>query len=263
MKFEVKNRWTGAVQFTADIECDADASVSVKLGLAVKWAVKADAYLADAYLAGANLTGANLTDANLTGANLTDANLTDAYLARANLTDANLADANLARAYLAGANLTDANLTGANLTDANLTDAYLADAYLAGANLARANLADALKVDEKDIPIISGIDAAILKEIEAGGKLDMSSWHGPSNHWCGTTHCRAGWAIHIAGTPGKKLQDRFGPHIAGVLIYQASRPGKRTPHFFASTEDALADIRACAGDKVQDAPDFPGFSDNH
>ena len=108
MQFEVRNRWTGAVMFSAEIECEADASEGVKIGLAVKWAVNT----------GANLARANLTDANLTDANLTDANLAGAYLARANLTDANLTDANL----------TDANLTDANLAGANLTGAILAGA---------------------------------------------------------------------------------------------------------------------------------------
>ena len=67
MKHDVLNRVTGAVQFTADIDCDEGASLSVKLGLSVKWAIKtktslAGANLADAYLAGANLAGANLVD---------------------------------------------------------------------------------------------------------------------------------------------------------------------------------------------------------
>ena len=152
-KFEILNRWTGAVQVTAKITCAPDASVSVKLGLAVRWAVKSDAYLAGAnlaraYLADAYLAGANLADANLAGANLARANLADANLAGANLAGANLADAYLADANLAGAYLADAYLAGANLARANLADAYLAganlaDAYLAGANLARAYLADA------------------------------------------------------------------------------------------------------------------------
>ena len=77
IKFDVLSRFTGAVQFTAEIECDEGASVSVKLGLAVRWAVKAGAYLAGAYLAGADLAGANLAGANLAGA----------YLARAYLID--------------------------------------------------------------------------------------------------------------------------------------------------------------------------------
>ena len=92
-KFEVRNRFTNAVQFTAEISVTPDMTYSVKLGLAVKWAVKADANLADAYLAGANLAGAYLAGANLAGANLARANLARANLARAYLADAYLADA--------------------------------------------------------------------------------------------------------------------------------------------------------------------------
>ena len=55
MQFEIKNRFTGDVQFTAEIECAADAPMSFKLGLAVRVAVKSRAYLS-----GANLSGANL-----------------------------------------------------------------------------------------------------------------------------------------------------------------------------------------------------------
>ena len=60
MKFEVKNRWTDKVQFVADIECDDNASLSVKFGLSVKWAILSGANLRDANLYGANLYGADL-----------------------------------------------------------------------------------------------------------------------------------------------------------------------------------------------------------
>jgi hypothetical protein len=76
--FDVRNRWTGGVQFTAEIECAEDAPFPVKLGLAVRWAIEARAVL----------TGADLTDADLTDADLTDAVLTRAVLTRAVLTDA-------------------------------------------------------------------------------------------------------------------------------------------------------------------------------
>ena len=77
VKFEVKNRFTGTVQFTAEIECADDAPYSIRLGQAVKWAVKTRANLtgadlADAYLADANLADANLADANLAGSNVSD-----------------------------------------------------------------------------------------------------------------------------------------------------------------------------------------------
>jgi uncharacterized protein YjbI with pentapeptide repeats len=148
MKFDILNRFTGAVQFTAEISCAEDVLPSVKLGLAVQWAIKRDAYLSDAnlsgaYLSGANLSGANLRDATLSGAYLRDANLSGAYLRGANLSGANLRDANLSDANLSGANLSGAYLSGANLSGANLSGAYLSGANLSGANLSGAYLRDA------------------------------------------------------------------------------------------------------------------------
>jgi hypothetical protein len=56
---EIKHRETGAVLFSADLPAEHDgASASVRLGVAVKLAVKAGADLADANLAGANLARA-------------------------------------------------------------------------------------------------------------------------------------------------------------------------------------------------------------
>ena len=48
IKCDVLNRWSGKVQFTAEIDCEEGESESVKLGLAVRWAVET----------GANLVGA-------------------------------------------------------------------------------------------------------------------------------------------------------------------------------------------------------------
>ncbi len=155
IKQEILNRFSGEVIFTAEIECAADELPSIKMGLAVKAAVKAGANLADANLARANLADADLAGAYLARAYLARAYLARANLARANLADANLAGANIAEANLAGANLADANLAGANLADANLAranlaDANLAGAYLAGANLAGAYLAEAYLADVKN-----------------------------------------------------------------------------------------------------------------
>ena len=54
MKFDVLNRFTGNVKFTAEIDCEQDTPRSLKLGLAVQWAVKTEA----------NLTEANLTSSD-------------------------------------------------------------------------------------------------------------------------------------------------------------------------------------------------------
>jgi len=203
-------------------------------------------------------------------ANLADANLAGANLADANLADANLADANLAGAYLAGANLAGANLADAYLADANLADAYLADANLSGANLAGARhipdgiektdppepykpartaadfmaRAERFRKRNPEVPVVEALDLKILDAVTSGGALDMSKWHS-----CATTHCRAGWAITLAGEAGKALESKVGPFRAGSLIYSASTG--RVPHFYDTNEGALADIKARAAEQAK------------
>ena len=68
IKFDIMNRFSGDVQFTAEIDCLEDASRSYKIGLSVKWAIKSGADLYRADLSGANLYRAILSEANLYGA---------------------------------------------------------------------------------------------------------------------------------------------------------------------------------------------------
>jgi Pentapeptide repeats (8 copies) len=227
----IKNRFTGASLFECEVPSElAEASAARQLGFAVKEALKARADLAGADLARADLAGADL-----------------------------------AGAYLAGAYLAGANLAGAYLAGAYLADAYLADAYLAGADLAGAYLAGAKDVPETapadcrerqrlraerfrarnpDVPVIPDIDARILSILESGkGKLYMATWH-----QCETTHCRGGWAVTLAGPAGAALEEKYGTQRAAAMIYRASTG--RTPHFFASDERALEDIRQCAAEQV-------------
>ncbi len=101
-RFDVRNRWTNAVQFTAEIECALDALIRVKLGLAVRWG-----YMSGAVLSGADLRGAVLSGAVLRGAVLRGAVLSDADLSGADLRDADLSGADLRGADLSGADLRD------------------------------------------------------------------------------------------------------------------------------------------------------------
>ena len=131
-QFTVRNRWTNAVQFAAEITCAPDASINVKLGLAVKWgaANKAD-------LRGADLRWADLRGADLRGA----------YLRGADLRGADLSEADLSEADLLGAYLSEADLRGAYLREADLSGAYLRGAYLRGADLRGADLRGADRID--------------------------------------------------------------------------------------------------------------------
>jgi uncharacterized protein YjbI with pentapeptide repeats len=118
-KIQIKHRDDDSrVLFECEVSADLP-SWGLKLGAAIKLAIKARADLAGADLAGADLAGAYLERAYLAGADLARANLARADLAGAYLAGANLAGAYLERAYLAGADLAGANLAGANLARAD------------------------------------------------------------------------------------------------------------------------------------------------
>ena len=161
ISFDVLNRFFDKVQFAAEIDCDEWASRSVKIGLAVKWAIKAGADLsgADLYradLSRADLYGADLSRANLYGADLSRANLSRANLYRANLSGADLYGADLSRADLSGADLygadlSRANLYGANLSDTDLSRANLYDTDLSGAKGAELSIARTRILPEGDL----------------------------------------------------------------------------------------------------------------
>ena len=127
--FEVRNRFTSKVQFTAKIEADPSVPFGIRLGLAVKWGLANKANLAGANLAGANLTRANLARADLTRADLTRANLAGADLTRANLAGAYLAGAYLAGAYLAGALIKDEVVARLFASVQRLEDPYTFHAF--------------------------------------------------------------------------------------------------------------------------------------
>ena len=69
----------------------------------------------------------------------------------------------------------------------------------------------------------------------------MGAWH-----TCGTTHCRAGWAIHLAGEDGYALERFYGEALAAQLIYKASGYTISPVRFFESSDVAMADMRRLA-----------------
>ena len=85
IKYKVKNRYTRDVQFTAKIDCDDGAPISLKLRLAALWAIENIISLRGANLSGVSLSGLDLSDTDLRGTNLRDVNLRDVNLRDVNL----------------------------------------------------------------------------------------------------------------------------------------------------------------------------------
>ncbi len=98
IKFDVLNRFSGAIQFTAEIDCADSEPHCWKLRLAVQWAIKTGADLSDTDLSGADLSDTDLCGADLSGAKLRRAKLSGADLCGADLSGADLSGAKLRRA---------------------------------------------------------------------------------------------------------------------------------------------------------------------
>jgi hypothetical protein len=96
-----------------------------------------------------------------------------------------------------------------------------------------------------EIPVIDNIHQKVFAAI-AGGKLEMATWH-----TCGTTHCRGGWVIVIAGEAGKGLENQTSSEFAAMMIYKASSVIKVSPvRFYESNEVAMKDIERCAAEEA-------------
>jgi hypothetical protein len=213
------------------IECGEHLDERRRLGLAVIEALEHGLSLAGANLAGVILSGADLRVADFRAADLSSANLHGARLDGALLWRANLRGADLTSACLVGANLHHADLTCADITGSICHHTVFTLALFTGIEFG-------LPREPLTIP---QLDAKILAALEAGGRLDMHNWH-----TCETTHCRAGWAITLAGEAGRELEKRYGVAAAGAIIYGLSRPYLPVPDFYADNDAAMADIRASA-----------------
>ena len=70
----------------------------------------------------------------------------------------------------------------------------------------------------------------------------MRNWHA-----CETTHCRAGWAVTLAGEAGKALETETSTLFAAMMIYKASSDIRVSPvRFFEDDKTAMADMKKCA-----------------
>ena len=151
---------------------------------------------------------------------------------------------NLRYTNLENANLENANLRYANLENANLRYANLENANLENADLENANLKNAdLKGADLEIPVIENIHQVVYDAVSKENALDMDDWHSA----CGTTHCRAGWVVILAGKEGKDLERKTSTATAAYLIYRKSDPDRDYPiDFYCSDEKAMSDIKELA-----------------
>ena len=92
------------------------------------------------------------------------------------------------------------------------------------------------------MPVIPDIHQRVYEAVSQPGALRMDSWH-----TCETTHCRAGWVVHLAGDAGRKLEEFHNTELAAMLIYKASGFPINPARFHDTNEAAMADMARLAG----------------
>jgi hypothetical protein len=92
-------------------------------------------------------------------------------------------------------------------------------------------------------PVIENIHQRVYEAASARpDALIMDRWH-----TCDTTHCRAGWVVHLAGEAGKRLEQHTSTLFAALQIYNVSSPIEVSPvKFFEDNATALEDMKKCA-----------------
>ena len=70
----------------------------------------------------------------------------------------------------------------------------------------------------------------------------MGTWHS-----CGTTHCWAGWIVHLAGDEGYALEKKTDTAFSAMQIYKKSTGKSINPCFFyLKNEEAMKKIKELA-----------------
>lgn len=91
------------------------------------------------------------------------------------------------------------------------------------------------------VPVIKNIHTAIFEAAKEPNALNMASVHS-----CDTTHCRAGWVVHLAGDAGYALEARTSWMFAAMQIYKESGSPISPNKFHETDDEALADMKTLA-----------------
>ena len=133
MKYEIKNRWTGDVIFSAETK---------NFKLAVKMAVEQKINLSNSNLSNSNLSGSDLSGSNLSGSDLRSSDLSNSNFRGSNFRGSDLSGSDLRSSDLSGSDLRSSDLSNSNLRNSDLRDSDLRNSNLGNSNLSGSNLSD-------------------------------------------------------------------------------------------------------------------------
>jgi len=88
------------------------------------------------------------------------------------------------------------------------------------------------------IPKVEKLNQKVSIATDGDNSLEMGNWH-----TCDTTHCWAGWIVHLAGSEGYKLAETTSNEFAAMMIFKESNGKPISPvNFYLGNEEAKAKI---------------------
>ena len=92
------------------------------------------------------------------------------------------------------------------------------------------------------MPVVKDLNKSILSAVSDDNALDMGDWH-----TCNTTHCWAGWIVHLAGEAGYGLEKETSTPFAAMQIFKKSNGYSINPCWFhLSNKEAMEKIKELA-----------------
>jgi len=83
-----------------------------------------------------------------------------------------------------------------------------------------------------------------IKAVAQAALADGAALHMSDSHKCETSHCIAGWAVHLEGPVGYILEKAVGTPMAGLMLLGVEAHS----HFYDDNETARAWLQSKLGD---------------
>lgn len=208
-----------------------------------------EAYLCESKFTGCRFKNCDFTDSAVSWSKFLSCCFSDCVFVNSLCNEVSLDNSRFDNCNFYKANLNHSSFLNCTINGGNFVEAELSDVIVKGSDLLGPESAQSLinKGITTFPPSVDFIHQKVLHNAKIGG-LDMGDFH-----TCDTTHCIAGWAIHLAGDKGYYAEQKLDPENAGAMIYLASdRQLEKIPNFYTDDESAMRELEYLAAKEIEE-----------